>query len=78
MNESGDVEPLLAHYDFRSHILLEKLAEKGVFMPAQIVKNPKVNKISPPDHLTAAWTNINTKIRLKYHRKQTKIHHSAN
>ena len=59
--ESGDVEPLLAHYDFRSHILLEKLAEKGVFMPAQIVKNPKVNKISPPDHLTAAWTNINTK-----------------
>jgi len=69
---SKGIEPLLAHYDFRAHMLLEKLAAQGIFMPGKIADNPKVIIESPPDHLAAAWVNINTKAELRSHRSTVK------
>ena len=69
---SKGIEPLLAHYDFRARVLLEKLAIQGIFRPGKIADNPKVVVESPPDHLAAAWVNINTKAELKTHRSKTK------
>ena len=69
---SGRGEPLLAHYDFRSHILLEKLASKSIFSPAKISGNSKVIKVTPPEQLVSAWRNINTKDELNMYRAQLK------
>ena len=69
---SKGIEPLLAHYDFRAHMLLEKLAAQGIFRPGKIADNPKVIIESPPDHLAAAWVNINTKAELRSHRSTVK------
>jgi len=69
---STGIEPLLAHYDFRSHMLLEKLAAQGKFRPGQIAENSKVIVESPPDHLAAAWVNINTKSELRTHKSTAK------
>ena len=69
MRESGKVEPLLAHYDFRAHTLLEKLTGEGIFSPSEISDNSKVINISPPAQLNAAWRNINTKAELRSFRK---------
>ncbi|MFC1489656.1 molybdopterin-guanine dinucleotide biosynthesis protein B [Candidatus Latescibacterota bacterium] len=60
LSESDNVEPLLAHYDFRAHHLLEKLAFDGEFSPSHISYSSKVINTSPPEGLTAAWNNINT------------------
>ena len=54
------LEPLLAHYDFRSGSLLEELAAEGDLCPAHIVNSPKVISLSPPRDLAAAWRNVNT------------------
>jgi len=62
------IEPLLAHYDFRSHRLMEELAAGGVFRPGRIADNTSVIKVCPPERLSAAWLNINTKSDLKSHR----------
>ena len=61
------IEPLLAHYDFRSHQLMEELAAGGIFRPGRIAENSRVIKVCPPDRLSAAWLNINTKSQLKSH-----------
>lgn len=53
-------EPLLAHYDFRAHHLLEELVAQGDFCPARITANPHIVAPCPPSHLTLAWRNINT------------------
>ncbi len=65
LGESGRIEPLLAHYDFRSHILLERLAVRGEFRPRKIAASRKVITEIPPGNLTTAWININTKAELK-------------
>lgn len=62
------IEPLLAHYDFRSHHLMEELAAGGIFRPGSIAENSKVIKVCPPDRLCSAWLNVNTKSELKSHR----------
>ncbi len=56
----GGVEPLLAHYDFRSRRLLEELAGEGNFSLSAIAGNPKSASPSVPAELAAAWTNVNT------------------
>ena len=68
---SRRIEPLLAHYDFRSHHLMEELAAGGIFSPGSIAENSKVIKVCPPDRLSAAWLNVNTKSELKSHRNST-------
>lgn len=50
-----NLEPLLAHYDFRSHHLLEDGSR-----PADIASSPKVITPTPPSDIADAWTNINT------------------
>jgi molybdopterin-guanine dinucleotide biosynthesis protein MobB len=61
LNGSENIEPLLAHYDFRSQHLLEKLVFDSVFSPAKISSSSKVINPSPPDRLSCSWKNINTK-----------------
>lgn len=48
------VEPLLAHYDFRAHRLLEECAR-----PADIAASSKVIIPVPSNDITDAWKNIN-------------------
>ena len=69
---SGRGEPLLAHYDFRAHVLLEKLAAESIFSPVKIAGNSKVIKVTPPEQLVSAWRNINTKDELNMYRAQLK------
>ncbi|MFC1528433.1 molybdopterin-guanine dinucleotide biosynthesis protein B [Candidatus Latescibacterota bacterium] len=69
LRESKGIEPLLAHYDFRAHNLLEKITAEGILRPSKIAKNSNVITVSPPTQLTAAWRNINTKAELKSFRK---------
>ncbi|MDK1030599.1 MAG: molybdopterin-guanine dinucleotide biosynthesis protein B [Planctomycetia bacterium] len=58
------VEPLFAHYDFRSRLLLEACAAEGDFSMASIAKCSKVIVPSPPANLSEAWQNINTRAQL--------------
>ncbi|MBT4484861.1 MAG: molybdenum cofactor guanylyltransferase, partial [Candidatus Latescibacteria bacterium] len=69
VDENRKIEPLLAHYDFRARILLEKLTGEGIFSPSRIADNSKVINVSPPAQLSAAWRNINTKAELNLFRK---------
>ncbi|MFC1650424.1 molybdopterin-guanine dinucleotide biosynthesis protein B [Candidatus Latescibacterota bacterium] len=64
MNDTEYIEPLFAHYDFRSQTLLETLAANAVFSPAQISDNSKVINISPPENLAPSWKNINSNEKL--------------
>ena len=61
LSESVGLEPLLAHYDFRAHGLLENLVALGDYRPARISDNPKIINPTPPEHLSPAWRNVNTK-----------------
>ncbi len=54
------VEPLLAHYDFRSRPLIERLAARGNFRLRDIASHPKVRTFTVPPHLQLAWRNANT------------------
>jgi len=54
------VEPLLAHYDFRSRLLLEHLVADREFSLSRLATHPKVISPVPPDQLSCAWQNINT------------------
>lgn len=47
-------EPLLAHYDFRAHHLLEELVTPGDFCPARITTNPHIATPYIPSSLTPA------------------------
>jgi len=52
---AAGVEPLFAHYDYRSLHLLERLER-----PAGIVPSPKIATPSPPEAIASAWENMNT------------------
>ncbi len=54
------VEPLLAHYDFRSRVLLEHLVDEGEFSLSRLATHPKVISPTPAGRLSPAWHNINT------------------
>ncbi|MFC1573917.1 molybdopterin-guanine dinucleotide biosynthesis protein B [Candidatus Latescibacterota bacterium] len=56
----GNVEPLLALYDFRAHGLLESVLSTAHARPSHIANHPKVLAAAPPKHLEAAWDNVNT------------------
>ena len=57
---TSGVEPLLAHYDFRSCLLLEHLITDRQFSLSRLATHPKVISPAPPDKLSPAWQNINT------------------
>ncbi len=59
--DSPGVEPLLAHYDFRARHLLEGLAATGQFGLWRLADDDRIATPAPPDDLTSAWRNINTK-----------------
>ena len=62
----GDgIEPLLAHYDFRSRPPLEDLASEGEFSLSRLATHPKVIMPSPPSSLITAWQDVNTPAQLK-------------
>jgi len=56
----ADVEPLLAHYDFRARPLLERLATEKTFGLHRIASHPKVASPIVPSDLAAAWRNVNS------------------
>ena len=63
--QDGRIEPLLAHYDFRSLPLLENRAAEGDFSLARLGTHPKVIVPSPPSSLVPAWQDVNTPAELK-------------
>ncbi len=56
---SGRVEPLLAHYDFRSRAILELQASTGNFKLTDVASHPKVSSPEIPEYLCSAWKNAN-------------------
>jgi len=56
---SDGCEPLLAHYDFRCRMLLERLAYEGVLGLSEVAKHPKAAMIPVPMELAGAWRNCN-------------------
>lgn len=57
---NGHVEPLLAHYDFRSRKLLEELLARQRYAPSALVPHSKIITPIPPEKLISAWRNVNT------------------
>ena len=57
--DAPDVEPLLAHYDFRCQRLLQRQADGGNFRLADVASHPKVITPIVPEDLRAAWRNAN-------------------
>jgi molybdopterin-guanine dinucleotide biosynthesis protein A len=58
--QNGYSEPLLAHYDFRSAHLLEKLLSRGCLRINQICKESKISTPSIPSELKNCWRNCNS------------------
>lgn len=59
------IEPLLAHYDFRSRLPLEDLASEGEFSLSRLATHPKILIPSPPSSLVTAWQDVNTPAELE-------------
>lgn len=59
-NKTGYSEPLLAHYDFRSGQLFEKLLSAGCLRINQIGKESKISTPSIPQELENCWHNCNS------------------
>jgi glutamate dehydrogenase (NADP+)/cyclic pyranopterin phosphate synthase/molybdopterin-guanine dinucleotide biosynthesis protein A len=59
------IEPLLAHYDFRSRLPLENLASEGEFSLSRLATHPKIIMPSPPSSLVTAWQDVNTPTELE-------------
>ncbi len=59
------IEPLLAHYDFRSRLPLENLASQGDFCLSHLSSHPKMLLPSPPSSLVTAWLDVDTPAQLE-------------
>jgi molybdopterin-guanine dinucleotide biosynthesis protein MobB len=62
---SCGLEPLLAHYDFRARVAMQRQAIDGNFRPADIALHARVISPEVPAPLTAAWRNVNIAADLK-------------
>jgi molybdopterin-guanine dinucleotide biosynthesis protein MobB len=60
LHEDGYVEPLLAHYDYRSGPLFEGLLASGSLRIGQIAGQSKIETPLVPPSLRSSWHNINT------------------
>jgi molybdopterin-guanine dinucleotide biosynthesis protein A len=65
LRNNGQVEPLLAFYDWHCRELLEELVERGSLRLSDLVGRPGVITPQPPEALRRAWRNINTPGELK-------------
>lgn len=61
LEESKEVQPLLAWYDFRSRFLLERAARSGAFSLLRLADHDRVITPEPSKEIRGAWKNINTK-----------------
>jgi len=55
-----ELEPLLAHYDWRTRFLIERLALARNFSLASLAGHEKIISPRPPASLALAWRDINT------------------
>ncbi len=62
---SPGVEPLLAHYDFRSGLLFEEMLLQGNNKIRDITNHAKIISPAPGADLETAWKNINTQAELR-------------
>jgi molybdopterin-guanine dinucleotide biosynthesis protein MobB len=60
LQEDGYVEPLLAHYDYRSGPLFEQLLASGSLRIGRIAGQNKIETPLIPLQLSSSWHNINT------------------
>ena len=60
LQEDGYVEPLLAHYDYRSAPLFEGLLASGSLRIGRIAGHGKIETPLIPPQLSSSWHNINT------------------
>lgn len=60
LQKDGYVEPLLAHYDYRSGPLFEWLLASGSLRIGQIAQQSKIETPLIPLQLRSSWHNINT------------------
>ncbi len=56
----GPPEPLLAHYDFRSHAVLERAAARGDFGLVKIAQCGKAISPEVPASIADAWRDVDT------------------
>lgn len=68
--ESKEVQPLLAWYDFRSRVLLERAARSGAFSLSRLADHERVVTPEPTKEIRGAWKNINTKDDLQTYTKR--------
>jgi len=55
-----NVEPLLAHYDFRARTLIDRMLTTGHAGPSRLAREEKVITPAPPVEIASAWENVNT------------------
>lgn len=60
LHGSGQLEPLLAWYDFRCRPLLENLAASDSLRLSRLAEQAGVCALQPPAHLHGSWRNVNT------------------
>jgi len=60
LQEDGYVEPLLAHYDYRSAPFFEGLLASGSLRIGRIARQGKIETPLIPPQLSSSWHNINT------------------
>jgi molybdopterin-guanine dinucleotide biosynthesis protein MobB len=65
LEQGCGAEPLLAHYDFRSHDLIEKLAAESDFRLHRITSHSNIFTPTPSSNLAPAWRNVNTEVMQK-------------
>jgi molybdopterin-guanine dinucleotide biosynthesis protein MobB len=57
---TGQLEPLLAWYDFRCRPLLENIAASGSLRLHALAEQEGMYRAQPPAHLHGSWRNVNT------------------
>ena len=60
LRADGPPEPLLAHYDFRAHAVLERAAARGDFGLVKIAQCGKAISPEVPASIAAAWRDVDT------------------
>lgn len=56
----GQLEPLLAWYDFRCRPLLENIAASGSLRLNRLAEQEGICRVQPPAQLHGSWRNVNT------------------
>jgi molybdopterin-guanine dinucleotide biosynthesis protein MobB len=60
LHGTGQLEPLLAWYDFRCRPLLENIAASGSLRLHALAEQEGMYRAQPPTHLHGSWRNVNT------------------